>query len=157
MHTSTIGTKVLFVCAATALLAACSDVPTGPTVAVMPAPGKPFEVFQQDNAYCKQYASQEIAGAPSGGQQVATGAAAGAIVGAVAGTLLGDNRNAAGAGAATGALFGSAAGAGNADRSAYGLQRRYNLAFEQCMYTKGNQVPGFAAQSYYPPPPPPRR
>ncbi len=157
MHMLTIGTKLLLACAAATLLAGCSDVPTGPTVAVMPAPGKPFEVFQQDNVYCKHYASQEISGAPSGGQQVAAGAAAGAVVGAVAGTLLGDSRNAAGAGAATGALFGSAAGAGNADRNAYGLQRRYNLAFEQCMYSKGNQVPGFAAQSYYPPPPPPRR
>jgi uncharacterized protein YcfJ len=142
---------VVLLCGA---VTACSDVPTGPTVAVMPAPGKPFEVFQQDDAYCKQYASQQISGAPGGGQQVAAGAAAGAVIGAVAGTLLGDNRNAAGAGAATGALFGSAAGAGNADRSAAGLQRSYNVAFEQCMYAKGNQVPGFSPSRYPPPPPP---
>jgi len=29
------------------------------------------------------------------------------------------------------------------------------VAFEQCMYAKGNQVPGFSAPAYYPPPPPP--
>lgn len=155
MRTSAIDTRLLLAAAAAVLLVGCSDMPTGPTVAVMPAPGKPFEVFQQDNVYCKQYASQEVSGGPSAGQQVAGGAAAGAVIGAVAGTLLGDNRNAAGAGAATGALFGSAAGASNADRSAYGLQRRYNVAFEQCMYSRGNQVPGFASQRYAPPPPPP--
>ena len=148
--------KSLLMISVAALLVACAETPTGPTVSVMPAPGKPFEVFQEDNAYCKQYASAEISGAPSSGQQVATGAAAGAVVGAVAGTLLGDSRNAAGAGAATGALFGTAAGASNADRSSAGLQRRYNVAFEQCMYSKGNQVPGFSRSGYYPPPPPPR-
>lgn len=137
------------------LLDACSDMPTGPTVPVMPAPGKPFEVFQEENAYCKQYASTEISGAESSGKKVAVGTATGALVGAVAGTLVGDSRNAAGAGAATGALFGTAAGAGAADQSARGLQQRYNIAFEQCMYAKGNQVPGFRTSRYRPPPPPP--
>jgi len=144
--------SALLLCGA---VSACADMPTGPTVAVMPAPGKPFEVFQQDDAYCKQYASQQIAGAPGGGEQVATSIAAGAVIGAVAGTLLGDNRNAAGAGAATGALFGTAAGGRSADRSSAALQRRYNVAFEQCMYAKGNQVPGFSPSRFYPPPPPP--
>lgn len=159
MNTSTMNlyARLLFLLGAAAVMVACAETPAGPTVAVMPGPGKPFEVFQEDNAYCKQYASTEISGAPSGVKQVATGAAAGAVVGAVAGTLLGDSRNAAGAGAATGALFGTAAGAGNADQSSAGLQRRYNVAFEQCMYSKGNQVPGFASNRYYPPPPPPRR
>lgn len=146
--------KLLLLLSVASVMAACAETPTGPTVAVMPGPGKPFEVFQEDNAYCKQYASTQISGAPSGAKQVATGAVAGAVVGAVAGTLLGDSRNAAGAGAATGALFGTAAGAGNADRSSAGLQRQYNVAFEQCMYSKGNQVPGYATNRYYPPPPP---
>lgn len=148
--------KSLLMIGAGMLLAACAETPTGPTVSVMPAPGKPFDVFQEDDAYCKQYASTQISDAPSSGKQVAAGAAAGAVVGAVAGTLLGDSRNAAGAGAATGALFGTAAGANNADRTSAGLQRRYNVAFEQCMYSKGNQVPGFSRSGYYPPPPPPR-
>lgn len=148
--------KTLLVMAAVAVMAACAETPSSPTVMVMPGPGMPFQVFQEDNSYCRQYASTEISGAPSGANQVAGGAAVGAAVGAVAGTLLGDSRNAAGAGAATGALFGTAAGASSADRSSAGLQRQYNAAYEQCMYSKGNQVPGFSPRAYYPPPPPPR-
>jgi hypothetical protein len=34
-------------------------------------------------------------------------------------------------------------------------QQRYDLAYGQCMYAKGNQVPGFAAPTTSPPPPPP--
>ena len=34
------------------------------------------------------------------------------------------------------------------------LQQRYDLAYSQCMYSRGNQVPGFQP-SYAPPPPPP--
>src|SRR5215469_6152881 len=114
----------LFVVVVVTGLAACSDMPPGPTVPVMPAPGKPFDVFQEENAYCKQYASEEISGSESATKKVAGSAAAGAVLGAVAGTLMGDSRNAAGAGAATGALFGTAAGAGAADQSGRGLQQR---------------------------------
>jgi len=31
-----------------------------------------------------------------------------------------------------------------ADESSWDLQRRYDWTYEQCMYAKGNQVPGFA-------------
>ena len=141
----------------TMALAGCATVPppTGPTVAVMPAPGKPFELFQEENAYCKQYAQAEIGPAPNEADRTVGNAAAGALVGAAAGALLGDSRNAAGSGAAAGLLIGAANGNESTDRSRMGLQERYNLAFEQCMYAKGNQVPGYAGQPYYPPPPPP--
>ena len=33
----------------TSTLSACVSAPTGPTVAIMPREGKPFEVFQQDD------------------------------------------------------------------------------------------------------------
>ncbi|ERE14894.1 hypothetical protein O166_23265, partial [Pseudogulbenkiania ferrooxidans EGD-HP2] len=39
------------------LLAACATLPTGPTVAVMPAPGKPFDVFAQEEQQCRAYAA----------------------------------------------------------------------------------------------------
>lgn len=87
--------------------------------------------------------------------KTATGAAAGTVLGAAAGAVLG-GRNGVGAGAATGLLFGTAAGAGAADRSSMSLQRRYNIAYEQCMYSKGNQIPayGYGYSNYaYPPPP----
>ena len=38
------------------LLSACASEPLGPTIPVMPAPGKPFDVFQEDQALCKQNA-----------------------------------------------------------------------------------------------------
>jgi len=73
------------------LLDACASHPMGPTVAVMPAPGKPFDVFQSDQALCKQFADQQV----EGGAQSANNRQVGT---AVIGTLLG-----AGLGAAAGA------------------------------------------------------
>ncbi|MGH8397227.1 MAG: hypothetical protein ACRETA_03130 [Gammaproteobacteria bacterium] len=137
------------------VLVGCAQVPTEPTIAVMPAPGMPFEVFQRDNAICQQYAQQQLGTNPNPNNQVAAGAVAGTVIGAAAGALLGGNSNAAGAGAATGLLFGTAAGAGNASQTGMSLQQRYNIAFAQCMYAKGNQVPGYRAPNYTPPPPPP--
>ncbi|MGH8279610.1 MAG: hypothetical protein ACRETQ_08630 [Gammaproteobacteria bacterium] len=148
--------KLIFAVGAALAIAGCAQLPTAPTIAVMPAPGMPFDVFQQDNYYCQQYARASLGVNPSSvaGQQVATGAVAGAAIGAAAGALLGGNSNAAGAGAATGLLFGTAAGAGSANETTYGLQRRYNIAYAQCMYAKGNQVPGYSAPHYLAPPPP---
>lgn len=138
-------------------IAGCAQMPVGPTIAVMPAPGMPYEVFQQDNYICQQYAQQALGANPNkvASDQVVGGAVAGAAIGAAAGALLGGNSNAAGAGAATGLLFGTAAGAGAASDTTYGLQRRYNIVYAQCMYAKGNQVPGYAAPRYIPPPSPP--
>lgn len=149
--------KTILGAAVALAIVGCAQMPTAPTVAVMPAPGMPFDVFQQDNYLCQQYARQSLGGNAGNvaNQQVATGAVAGTVIGAAAGALIGGNSNAAGAGAATGLLFGSAAGAGSANQTTYGLQRRYNLAYAQCMYAKGNQVPGYAAPQYMPPPPPP--
>ena len=135
----------------------CAQMPTGPSIAVMPAPGMPFEVFQRDDYVCRQYALASVGVNPNkvANEQVAKGAIAGAAIGAAAGALMGGNSNAAGAGAATGLLFGTAAGAGAASDTTYGMQRLYNIAYAQCMYAKGNQVPGYAAPPYTPPPPPP--
>jgi len=36
------------------------DVSVGPRVTVMPAPGKPFEVFAMEDQYCRRYAEQSI-------------------------------------------------------------------------------------------------
>src|SRR4029077_11839938 len=40
------------------LLGGCVQQPAGPMVAVMPAPYKPFEVFQEDQAICMAYGKQ---------------------------------------------------------------------------------------------------
>ncbi len=140
------------------MLAGCADAPSAPTIAVMPAPGMPFSVFQQDNAMCQEYARAQI-GAHAGraaNEKVIGGAVAGTVIGAAAGALLGGgDEGPTQAGAATGLLFGTAQGANAAGWADMSLQRRYNIAYAQCMYAKGNQVPGYAAPRYLPPPPPP--
>jgi len=62
------------------MLAGCASIPTGPSVAVMPASGKPFDQFQADNAICRQFAEQQMGANPNqvAREQVITGAATGA-------------------------------------------------------------------------------
>ena len=157
-----IGVRSAIVAAAGAvvLLGGCVEVPSSPTVAVMPSPYKPFEVFQADDQICRGFAYQQVGGKTEGGainNATATGVVAGAAVGAASGALIGGSGSAAGIGAGAGALAGGAIGNSYGYQSAYGLQYRYNIAYEQCMYSKGNQVPGFAAPTSLPPPsaPPP--
>lgn len=147
--------------AALLTLAACAQPPMGPTVAVMPGPHKPFEAFNEDQAICKQFAEQQIGGAQqaqtTATNQTLIGAGVGTVLGAGLGAALGGGRGAA-IGAGAGALGGTAIGASQAERSTMSLQQRYNIAYEQCMYSRGNQVPGYvqpAAPSAAPPPPPP--
>jgi hypothetical protein len=136
------------------LLDGCVTQPLGPTVQVMPAPGKPFDVFQQDQATCTQYANQQTAGGAqqANNQQVLTGVV-GTVLGAGLGAAVGGGRGAA-IGAGAGAVGGTAVGAGPAQYAQMSLQQRYNLAYSQCMYAHGNQVPGYYAPGGPPPPPP---
>ena len=139
---------------ATTTLAACVQMPNGPTVAVMPPAGKPFEVFVADEQLCRDYASKSMgttageAAAASMAGSVALGTAIGALAGALAG-----GHNAVGGGAAFGAVFGSAQGVNNASYSGGEVQRRYDIAYSQCMYARGNVLPGQTAPAYAPPPP----
>jgi hypothetical protein len=92
---------------ALAALGACATIPAGPSVTAWPGPGKPLEVFQSDDAFCRQWASQRAGPEPFGYE--------------------------------------------------WALQRRYDIAYMQCMYARGNQIPG-VSQTYTgtaPPPPPP--
>jgi hypothetical protein len=150
--------RVLLLVSIVALLSACATGPTGPTVTVYPGPGKPFEVFQSDDYSCRQWAQQQIGGAsPSqtANQNTATGAAVGTLAGAGLGALIGSASGHAGAGAAIGAgaglLTGTAIGSNQGAYSEQQLQRSYNIAYQQCMYSKGNVIPGYGRQ-YYPPP-----
>jgi hypothetical protein len=151
---------------AVAGLGGCATLPTGPSVMVLPAAGKPFEQFQTEDMVCRQWAIQQVGGAPVAlaNQQTAVGAALGTAIGAGLGAAIGSASGHAGTGAAigagTGLLMGTAAAA-NADQMAGGnAQRRYDMAYQQCMYGKGNQVPGVVQGSRRPaaiplPPPPP--
>jgi hypothetical protein len=162
--------------ASLAALSACATMPTGPAVRVMPGPNKPFDVFIQDQNECKGYASSQVAGQAEQANNRAVGTAVlTTALGAALGAAVSHNAGrGAGAGAATGAVLGTAIGTGGSNESNYSIQRRYDIAFEQCMYAKGNQVPGYSpgyygpsdgpgyygpssGPGYYPPPPPPYR
>ncbi len=144
----------------------CATVPTGPSVMVLPAPGKPFEVFQTEEITCRQWASQQIGLAPqeTANQATATGAAVGTLIGAAAGAAIGAAAGNAATGAAIGAgsglLVGTATGANAGQVYGYEAQRRYDHAYLQCMYAYGNQIPGTVRRARRfrrstPPPPPP--
>ncbi len=139
--------------------AGCATVPTGPTVAVMPAPGKPFDLFQAEDVTCRQYAQQQIGASPQEtiNNNTAAGAVTGGVIGAGIGAILSGGRGSGAAfGAATGAIIGAGEGASSGEYYGYQAQRRYDIAYQQCMYANGNMVPG--ARRYYrqgPPPPPP--
>mgnify|MGYP000866637421 CR=1 FL=1 len=155
------------------LICGCVGLPTGPSVMALPGTGKTFDEFRFDDAECRQFALGQIGGATA--NQAASDAAVGSAVvgtaiGAAAGAAFG-GRSGAAVGAGTGLVIGSMAGASAAQNSAYGSQRRYDNAYVQCMYAKGENVPvpGAVARrrSYtpvapqrppldgYPPPPPP--
>jgi len=147
------------------VVGACTTLPSGPAVMALPGTGKNFDQFRADDSDCRQYANTQIGGTSP--NQVATdsgvkSAAVATVVGAAAGAAINGSSGAgvgAGAGLAVGALAGAAAG----ESSAYELQRRYDYAYIQCMYAKGNKVPVSgnlmslnrnAAAQYAPPPPP---
>ena len=138
-------------------LAGCVSRPTGPTVAVMPGPGKSFEAFQTDDMVCKGYANQQVAGEENAGNNTQIGTAVlGTVLGAGLGAAIGGGRGAA-IGAGAGAVGGTAIGGANAEHAQYSLQQRYNIAYEQCMASKGNRLPTPGTVTYYSPyyPPPP--
>lgn len=136
-------------------LGACASPPSHPTVAVMPAPYKPFEVFVQDQQACEAYAYRQTAGETDRANARAVGTA---VIGTALGAALGaavDGGHGAGVGAGMGAVAGTAVGAGQSTDADYAIQDQYNIAYTQCMYAKGNQVPGYQSVGTPPPPPPP--
>ncbi|MFI5373575.1 MAG: glycine zipper family protein, partial [Candidatus Rokuibacteriota bacterium] len=133
-----------------ALGAGCATVPPGPSVSVLPGRGKRFEQFQDDDVACRQWARQEAGTTPgaSAAQSTVGGAAIGTLLGAGLGAALGaaTHRPAAGAavGAGIGLIGGTAVGAGAGQTSGQTVQRRYDNAYTQCMFAKGDQVTGRA-------------
>jgi hypothetical protein len=48
-----------------AMLGGCVSQPIGPTVTVLPGPGKPFDRFAEEEAFCRDFARWQVAGAPA--------------------------------------------------------------------------------------------
>lgn len=143
-------------------LGACTTIPTGPSVMVLPGEGKHFDQFRFDDAECRQFAltqsgaTAEDASTGSGVKSAAIGAGVGVVAGAVIG-----GRHGAAVGAGTGVAIGSVAGAGAAQSSGRIAQQRYDIGYQQCMYAKGHKIPSTArfernsATPRYTAPPPP--
>jgi hypothetical protein len=155
--------RLLLVPLAAALgLGGCVTVPSAPTVMVLPGPQKSIDQFQNDGMACQHFAQNVVA--PAGvdaANYAAANAAVGTALGAAAGAIIGSATGQAGAGAAigagTGLLFSAPASGNMAYASSWQLQRSYDIAYMQCMYAHGNQVPGQAMvrrQPVYSYPPP---
>ena len=137
-----------------------TTMPQGPSVAVLPTQGKPFAKFQEEDADCRKWAEKStgISSAEAQNQSTLSGAAVGSLIGAGAGALLGSVSGHVGAGAAVGAgaglLMGTAVGSDSAKVTAREAQRRYDIAYSQCMSSYGNQIsrPAVHEPRYYYPP-----
>ena len=149
------------------VLAGCVHVPSGPNVMALPGSGKSFDEFQYDDGLCRDWAAQRTGISPNRAatESTVSGAALGTVLGAASGAAIGaasgDPATGAAVGAGVGLLGGTAVGAASAEESRWTVQRRYDTAYVQCMYARGNQVPlpRGARPSYrqarrpYPPPP----
>ena len=124
----------------------CATVPPGPSVMVLPAPGKSFEEFQVEDMDCKRWASRQSGLSPQEAvnQNTASGAVVGTVLGAGLGAAIGAVSGNPGMGAAVGAgsglLGGTLSGINAGQGYAWEAQRRYDIAYQQCMYARGNQV-----------------
>src|SRR5499425_251644 len=150
--------RIILLVSVLLLLAGCATVPTGPSVMVLPGSGRSFEQFQGDDGVCRQWALQQTGTTPNetGAINTMTGATVGTVVGAALGAAIGAAAGGpalgAAIGAATGLFGGTAVGAGNAYGSGLSVQSRYDIAYMQCMYAKGNQIPVAVARRPEPPP-----
>lgn len=139
----TLTLRLSSVLAAVLVLGACTSVPTGPGVLVLPGTGRNFDQFRLDDADCRQYASAQIGGGTANAAATDSGirsAVIGTAIGATAGALFGGH-NSVGVGAGSGLLIGSMAGMGTGESSGFNLQQRYDFGYQQCMYAKGHRVP----------------
>ena len=141
------------------LLSACAVVPTAPQVSALPGSRKTFDAFQRDEAVCRNYAYVAAGGSQqqqASNQAAFNSAALGTVIGAAAGALI-DGGHGAAAGAGLGLLTGAAVGSSQAQAGNWSAQGRYDSAYLQCMYERGNKVPGayVSARPAYSPARPP--
>lgn len=159
-------------------LTGCAPTVMAPTVPVMPGANKPFDQFAADQQTCEGYANSQTAPLAAQANNQALGSTLlTTALGAGLGAAIGGGRGAA-IGAASGAVVGGAAGARGSSIASMNIQQQYNIYYSQCMYARGNQVPGYSPSQYaippypgagapppgaygpppgYPPPPPPYR
>ena len=133
-------------------LTGCAPTVMAPTVPVMPGPNKPFDQFTADQQICQNYANAQTAPlSAQANNQALGGALLTTALGAGLGAAVGGGRGAA-IGAASGALVGGAAGAQGSSIAGMNIRQQFNIFYSQCMFARGNQVPGFSPNQYSLPP-----
>jgi len=133
-------------------LTGCAPTVMAPTVPVMPGQNKSFDQFSADQQTCQGYANAQTAPlSAQANNQALGGALLTTALGAGLGAAIGGGRGAA-IGAASGAVVGGAAGAQGSSLAGMSIQQQYNIFYSQCMYARGNQVPGFSPNQYALPP-----
>lgn len=156
--------RCLLLFLAVVLISGCATKPPGPSVMVLPASGKSFDSFSADDLSCRQWAESQTGwkANETTNQNLLSGSGIGALLGAGLGGAIGSTSGHFGSGAAIGAaagmIGGLAASSNQANVAGNEVQRRYDIAYQQCMYSKGNQIPGIETKyrRYAPPPPPPQ-
>jgi hypothetical protein len=98
-----------------------------------------------DDQACRQFADAQIAPIRDQANSQAIGSTLlGAGLGAAVGAAVGGGRGA-GIGAASGAIVGTGVGAANAQNAAGYLQQQYNAYYAQCMASRRQSPPPYAA------------
>jgi len=142
------------VCALFLLLTGIVVMPVEADTLVLPGPNKTFEQVQADDAVCRQWAAQRAGQQP---QEAATGKTIqgsilgtflGAGLGAAFGSISGDAGIGAVIGAGSGLLFGTLSGAAADRQAGYEVQNQFDIAYQQCMYPEGNQIPGVPSRQF---------
>ncbi|MGL6112710.1 MAG: hypothetical protein ACRC2B_21660 [Rubrivivax sp.] len=158
--------------AAAVALGGCAVAPSGPNVMVLPGTQKSPAQFQTDSRACQLQAQAQVApSVDAANNQAAASAVVGTAIGAAFGALVGYYggyggygyhggyghyaQQAAAWGAGTGLLYGGAVGGAGSQAANPGLQQRYDVAYLQCMYSLGHQIPGQSSARQRPPAPPP--
>ncbi|CAB3792131.1 hypothetical protein LMG28614_03453 [Paraburkholderia ultramafica] len=111
--------------AAALAVGACTSIPSGPSVMVLPGSNKTFDQFLGDDHNCRQFALGQFGGVSS--QQASS----------------------------TAAVSSSAVGPSYSGDSGYGAQYQYDAAYIQCMYAHGHRVPVYGQMIAAPPATPP--
>ncbi len=139
--------------AVAATLSSCATIPMGPRVQAMPPPNKPYSAFQQDDYFCRGQAANAVQGQVEAANNAQVGGALfTTILGAALGAAIGGGRGAA-IGAAAGAGAGTLYGVNSAQWQQLSIQQRYDVVYAQCMYGRGDQIPGYGRPYYRRPPP----
>jgi len=127
-------TRSVLLLMATALalvMGACTTMPSGPTVMVLPGSKKTFDQFLGDDHNCRQFALGRVGGVSA--QQASTTSTS----------------------STTATMTSPASGGGYTSDSAYSAQYQYDSAYIQCMYASGHRVPVYGQMLAAPPAAPP--